>query len=82
MVVPEVTGRRDTLVEESSQALALRALAPTTTFHLPAAPARTVQKLMRLVRSAGCYRLLAGTDLKQIPEALANLVERLNEEAA
>ena len=82
VVVPEVTGRRDTAVEPAAQSLAMLALGPTTTRHLPAARARTVAKLIRLTKSAGCYKLLAGTDLAQIPEALTGLVERLNREAA
>jgi hypothetical protein len=82
VVVPEVTGRRDTAVEPAPQSLAMLALARTTTMHLPAARARTVAKLIRLTKSAGCYKLLAGTDLAQIPEALTDLVERLNRDAA
>jgi hypothetical protein len=82
VVVPEVTGRRDTAVEPAAQSLAMLALAPSTTRHLPAARARTAAELIRLTKSAGCYRLLAGTDLAQIPSALANLVEQLNRDAA
>jgi hypothetical protein len=82
VVVPEVTGRRDTAVELAAQSLAMLALAPTTTRHLPAARARTVAKLIRLTKSAGCYKLLVGTDLAQIPMALTSLVERLNRDAA
>jgi hypothetical protein len=82
VVVPEVTGRPDTAVELAPQSLAVLALARTTTMHLPAARARTVAKLMRLAKSVGCYRLLAGTDLAQIPAALTGLVERLNRDAA
>jgi hypothetical protein len=82
VVVPEVTGRENTAVELAPQSLAMLALAPTTTMHLPAARARTVAKLTRLAKSVGCYRLLAGTDLAQIPAALTSLVERLNRDAA
>jgi len=81
VMVPEVTGRRDTALEPAAQSLAMLALAPTTTKHLPSERARTVGKLVRLTKSAACYRLLAGTDLAQIPAALTNLVERLNGEA-
>ena len=82
VVIPKVTGLRDTTLEEAPRSKAMLALAPTTTMHLPAAPARTVAKLIRLTKSAGCYRLLAGTDLAQIPEVLGGLVERLNRDAA
>ena len=82
VVVPQVTGRRDTAVEPAAQSLAMLALAPTTAKHLPAARERTMAKLIRLTKSAACYKLLAGTDLAQIPAALTDLVERLNRNAA
>lgn len=82
VVVPEVTGRRETAVEPAAQSLALLALAPTTTMHLPAARAKTVAKLIRLAKSVGCYKLLAGTDMAQIPAVLTGLVGRLNRDAA
>jgi len=58
------------------------ALAPTTTLHLPSAPDRTVAKLGQLTKSVACYKLLAGTDLAQIPDVLCGLVEQLNNQAA
>jgi hypothetical protein len=82
VLVPEITGRSNTCVEPAPQSRAMLALAPTTTKHLPAARAKTVAKLARLTRSVGCYRLLAGTDLAQIPVVLGELLDRLNDEAA
>jgi hypothetical protein len=82
VLVPEITGKPYTSVEPVPQSRAMLALAPTTTKHLPAARAKTVAKLAQLTKSVGCYRLLAGTDLTQIPEVLGELVEQLNDEAA
>ncbi len=82
VLVPEITGKPYTSVESIPQSRAMLALAPTTTKHLPAARARTVAKLAQLTKSVGCYKLLAGTDLSQIPDILGALVERLNHEAA
>jgi hypothetical protein len=82
VLVPEITGKPYTSLEPVPQSRAMLALAPTTTKHLPAARAKTVAKLAQLTKSVSCYRLLAGTDLAQIPAVLGGLVERLNDEAA
>jgi hypothetical protein len=82
IVVPEITGKPDTTVEPAPQSRAMLALAPTTTLHLPSAPDRTVAKLGQLTKSVACYKLLAGTDLAQIPDVLCGLVEQLNNQAA
>lgn len=78
LVLPEVTGLPDTRIAPAPQSMAMLALAPTTTMHLPAARANTVAKLGRLTKSVPCYRLLAGTDLKQIPAVLEDLLRKLN----
>jgi hypothetical protein len=82
VLAPEITGKPHTSLESVPQSRAMLALAPTTTKHLPAARARTVAKLAQLTKSVGCYKLLAGTNLEEIPEVLWELVERLNREAA
>lgn len=78
LVIPKVTGKRDTSIETISPAVALLALAPTTTKHLLGTRRQTVEKLMRLVKKVPSYRLLAGTDLTQIPVAISSLLDRLN----
>jgi hypothetical protein len=78
IVIPKVTGLRDTTVEAVSPAAAFLALAPTTTKHLLGTRQRTVEKLMRLVKSIPSYRLLAGTDLAQIPAAISGLLDNLS----
>jgi len=64
-------------VERVSSAEALLALAPTTTQHLPGTRRQTVEKLIRLARAVPSYRLLAGTDLAQIPAAISRLLDNL-----
>lgn len=82
VLVPEITGKPNTSVEPVPHSRAMLALAPTTTKHLPAARAKTIAKLAQLTKSVDCYKLLAGTDLAQIPDVLWGLVERLNARAA
>ena len=82
LVIPKVTGRRDSTMETISPATALLALAPTTTKHLLGARRQTVAKLMRLVKTVPSYRLLAGTDLTQIPEAISRLLDSLSPSGA
>lgn len=77
LVIPKVTGQRDTTMETISPAGALLALAPTTTKHLLGTRRQTVEKLMRLVKAVPSYRLLAGTDLTQIPVAISGLLDSL-----
>ncbi len=76
IVMPQVTGRRDTELLPVSPARALSVLAPTTSFHLPGYGAEVFTKLNRLVRSRPCFTLAAGTDLEQIPAVLGDLLTR------
>lgn len=78
LVIPKVTGRKDTTIETIAPAAALLALAPTTTKHLLGTRRQTVEKLMRLVKAVPSYRLLAGTDLSQIPVAISRLLDGVN----
>lgn len=75
IVLPQVTGRRDSRVRPGSAAAALRVLAPTTSFHLPGYDREVVAKLSMLVRALPCYRLEAGTDLQQVAATITELIE-------
>jgi hypothetical protein len=75
MVMPHVTGQRDSWLEPGSAAEALRILAPTTSFHLPGYAREVVTKLGALVRSIPCYRLEAGTDLDGVVGTITEFLE-------
>jgi hypothetical protein len=75
MVMPHVTGERDSRLEPGSAAEALRILAPTTSFHLPGYAREVVTKLGALVRALPCYRLEAGTDLDGVVATITELLE-------
>lgn len=75
ILVPTITGRRDTALRSVGAGEAFRALAPTTLFHLPGAQHKAISKLGALVRRVPVYRLEAGTELAQIPAAISRLLE-------
>ena len=74
VLVPEVTGRRESSLAPLAPSAALQALAPTTTFHLPGYGREVFAKLSRLVRAVPCHRLLAGTDLSGVAATVDTLV--------
>jgi len=76
ILLPRVTGRRDTRLERTTPAAALMALAPTTLVHLQGASQEAFGKLARLARKLPVYTLEAGTDLSQIPVVILELLEK------
>ena len=75
LLLPRVTGRRDTAVRRATPIACLEALAPTTIFHLPGSGHDAFRKMSLLSRSVPGYILDAGTDLEQIPQAIRGLLE-------
>lgn len=74
LVTPRVTGRRDTVLVRAGALEAVRALAPTTLYHLPGAERKAFAKIAALVRQLPCYVLEVGTDLAQIPVRIMELL--------
>ncbi len=75
ILVPRVSGRRDTVVTPTSAAEALKALAPSTLFLKPPFEAKTVRVLADLVRSLPCYRLDLGTATDEIAGKVRTVLE-------
>ena len=75
VVLPRVTGLVDSSVRRVTAAAAIRALAPTTLAHLPGHAASTLAKLTRLCMSVPCFELAAGTDLRQLPLAILQILD-------
>ncbi|HXZ79272.1 MAG TPA: hypothetical protein VEG30_05025 [Terriglobales bacterium] len=75
VLVPRVTGLRDTRLKKASPALALAALAPTTMFAHPRGGEQDFKRVGDLVRAIPCYLLECGTDLQQIPLTITALLE-------
>jgi len=74
LLVPRVTGLRDTRLVRCGASEAFRALAPTTMFQLPGTGRKAFDKLASVVRGAPVYRLELGTDLPAIPRAILELL--------
>ena len=75
LLLPHVTGCRDTTLRRATPIACLEALAPTTIFHLPGRqPCRLPESLL-FSRSVPGYILDAGTDLEQIPQVIRRLLE-------
>lgn len=74
VVVPRITGARDSRIVPGRAIDALRGLAPTTIFQTIAAKRATFAKLVALVRSVPVLTLEAGTDMAGIPAAIAGLL--------
>lgn len=76
ILVPRRTGERTATLHPAPGAAALAALAPSTILQLPAAGARTLQRLTDVVRAVPSYSLNLGTDLETIPAAIAPLLDQ------
>ncbi|HBY59174.1 MAG TPA: hypothetical protein DEH78_05095 [Solibacterales bacterium] len=74
ILLPKVTGLRDTTIVPARPMDALAAIAPTTILHLAEDSALIMRKVSKLVRALPVYRLNAGVDLPQIPAAILRLL--------
>lgn len=77
VVVPRVTGERETTVEPSTPSAALRALAPSTMLQLPGDGKDVMRWLATLVRKVPVFTLNAGTSMAGISAAVATLLDDL-----
>jgi hypothetical protein len=77
ILVPRVTGLRDTRLAPCRGMDALVAVAPSTMAQLPSSDGQDLARLKRLVQSLPAYTLEVGTDLKQIPATILELLARL-----
>lgn len=77
VLVPRVTGRRETSVRPASPATALAALAPSTLFQLRERDGNSLALMAELLRRVPSYSLELGTDLSEIAGVIVELVERL-----
>ena len=75
LLVPVVTGERDTRIRPCSGSKALAALAPSTLSQLPASGAGDLRFLGKLAKSVPAYEMRLGTDIGQIPGALRELLQ-------
>lgn len=74
VLVPTVTGERESRLVAESPAAAMAALGPSTLLQLPGTGPSTMGALARVVRSVPCFRLEAGTDPAGVSTAIAELL--------
>lgn len=74
ILLPRVTGRRETRLTPATAAAAVFAIAPTTILHLPNGAAGVMEKVSRVARQLPVYWLEAGTELEQIPRVVESLL--------
>ena len=74
ILLPRVTGRRDTRLVPASGMDALRALAPSALMQLPDAGAAELTHLRQAVTNVPCHWLEAGTELRQIPDRVREAI--------
>ncbi|MDS3861161.1 hypothetical protein RIF25_10120 [Thermosynechococcaceae cyanobacterium BACA0444] len=74
--IPKVTGLSATTWERTSPAKALFSIAPSSILQLPYTNQNTFQMISKVASHLPCFYLKIGTDIKQIPE---NILQILNE---
>lgn len=74
ILVPSITGERDTRLGECSEAQALVALSASTIAQLPMAGSQDLERLGTLVARLPRYKLYLGTDLEQIPAVVRSVL--------
>lgn len=75
ILIPRITGKRETTVRRTSGGAGLLALAPSTTLQLPAADGSSFELMAQVVRQVPNYYLDLGTDLSSIPQVILNLLQ-------
>lgn len=77
ILLPVVTGRRETSLRPTSAAASLAALAPSTIFLLPLAGRTALGAMAALVRQVPSYVLELGTEIERIPVVIHSLLSEL-----
>ena len=79
ILLPRVTGRRETRLKKISAPASLLALAPSTIFQLPGAEHEVFKGLGEMVRQVPSFVLELGINLAEISATISRLVTSLNE---
>lgn len=76
VLVPRFHDGPETRIQPASQAIAFKALAPSTMFQLPGNARDAFQGLASLVRRVPAYQITLGSDIDQIPEVIEEFLAR------
>jgi len=75
IVVPKVTSHWETKVFPISPIVALKALAPSSLFQLPATGTYEFEAFVNLTQAVPCFVLELGSNLNQIPGAIEEIIK-------
>jgi hypothetical protein len=67
ILIPRITGNKETTITESQNNLSLISLAPESIFQLPGAGAKHLQIMADLIRQVPCFSLELGSQIERIP---------------
>ncbi len=70
VLLPCVTGRRDTRLQPTSATAGVKALIPSNIFQVAAVAPAAFRMIGALLRRVACYRLEVGTEVEQIPRVI------------
>ena len=77
ILIPRVTGRRETTIVPASAAAALKALVPSTIFQLAGNERPAFQSMVQLARTIPAFDIGLGTEISEIPGVIQRfLAER------
>lgn len=76
ILLPKISGRRNTALKPISAVSGLKSLAPSTIFQLSGAGHSEFQSLARIVKQVPCYSLELGTDISTIPDVILGLLSK------
>jgi hypothetical protein len=77
VLLPHPSGRRDTQIMPAPASAALLFLGPDNVLRWPSVGRTAFGRFASALRSLPCFRLEAGTDLSQIPKAIASLLDTI-----
>lgn len=76
ILIPRISGRRETVIRPARQAEALLSLAPTTLCQLPGSAPQAFEKIRALIRKLPVYHLEAGLEVTEIPQVIGDFLRR------
>lgn len=75
ILMPRVTGLKDTQIIPASVIEAIHSLAPSAIFQLPCAGQKEFSQISKIASRVKCYWLEVGTDLCQIPGNISKVID-------
>ena len=78
ILVPRITGEKDTCIVPASSAKAMMSLAPSSLFLIPLDQGRAFKRIASYVHKLPVHEIQLGTDLAQIPGQINSFLQELN----